>query len=221
MVHEEPEGMRSRILRGLPRGPRELAAPAIAACPQLTIPAGRRCHSHQVTTSPLLVVEEGVVLVMTAQKRAPRRSVLAMASQDALLPPPSVDEELVALEDARLTVLTPIAERALLARPEGARMLADSLVDALRESREDLAIFGHVSHKERVRHKLRQLARSHGHVLGRERVLLELRLTHGVIAGMVGSARETVSSALGELTDEGFISRAGRHYLVAVPPEEL
>jgi hypothetical protein len=38
---------------------------------------------------------------------------------------------------------------------------------------------------------------------------------------MIGSARETVSLALAELTQNGFVQREGHFYVVAVAPNNL
>ena len=48
-----------------------------------------------------------------------------------------------------------------------------------------------------------------------------LPLTNALLAEMIGSARETVSAALGELAAAGFVHRNGRVYRLAVRPEDL
>ena len=52
-------------------------------------------------------------------------------------------------------------------------------------------------------------------------VVLPLPLTHELIADMTASARETVTWALRELAEQGFVTREGRRYVVHVAPEEL
>jgi CRP/FNR family transcriptional regulator len=71
-----------------------------------------------------------------------------------------------------------------------------------------------------VRDKLIQLAREHGRVR-RDGVLLDFPLTHELLGEMVGSARETVTRALDELEEEGFVTRRGRSYRLNVAPEVL
>ena len=68
--------------------------------------------------------------------------------------------------------------------------------------------------------KLLQLARAHGKVV-RDGVRLDLPLTHELLGEMVGSARETVTWALAELSKEGFVAREGRSYRLIVPPDLL
>ena len=77
-----------------------------------------------------------------------------------------------------------------------------------------------VAHAERLREKLVQLARLHGRVVP-EGVRVDLPLTHELLEQSVGSARETVTSAIGALEREGFLVRNGRSYLLAVSPSSL
>jgi CRP/FNR family cyclic AMP-dependent transcriptional regulator len=65
-----------------------------------------------------------------------------------------------------------------------------------------------------------QLARAYGSVSPRG-VVLDLPLTHGLLAWMVGSARETVTVALARLAAEGFVTREGRRYRLNVSADTL
>jgi CRP-like cAMP-binding protein len=52
-------------------------------------------------------------------------------------------------------------------------------------------------------------------------VLLELRLSHEVLADLVGARRPSVSTAMGRLEREGRIARSGRAWLLrGLPPDE-
>src|ERR687895_526606 len=117
---------------------------------------------------------------------------------------------------ARRIVLALAGPRELLLPPGP----ADLLADAICEREQSLGMLARFPHVERVRAKLLQLARSHGRVSERG-VLIHLPLTHDLLAGMVGSARETVTWAIRELVEEGFVSRDGRLYRLHVPPEEI
>ena len=145
---------------------------------------------------------------------------MALATRDSILPAPVGEEQLVAVTPAVLTVVPQDACSALLAEPDVAAAVARGLAETNRAARESLAVFGHVSHATRVREKLLQLAREHGKVAS-DGVVVELPLTQEVFAGMVGSARETVSTALGELGREGFLVRNGRHFKLIVSPDDL
>jgi len=77
-----------------------------------------------------------------------------------------------------------------------------------------------VRHVDRVRTQLLDLAAEHGRVC-RDGVLVDLPLTHDLIADMVGCARETVTRSFEELQRAGFLRRRGRFYQILVPPEAL
>jgi len=98
--------------------------------------------------------------------------------------------------------------------------VVEGIGDQLRERQESLAQLSIIRHVERVRYKLTQLARIHGKVTGGG-VRIDLPLTQRLLAEMIGSARETVSLALAELTQTGFVRREGHVYVVAVPPSNL
>lgn len=63
---------------------------------------------------------------------------------------------------------------------------------------------------------LRRLAEEYGeaHALGRR---LALRLTHHDLASMIGASRETVTTLLNRLRDEGAIAIEDRHIIIRNP----
>jgi CRP-like cAMP-binding protein len=184
----------------------------------LTLRAGE-ARSRGIEAA-FLVVEDGIVLVTRRRPDRGRRMVITVAGPDAVLLPPVEGERLEAVTDVRLTVVSEAARAALLRDPETAAALLDALTEQLRERDESLAQFSSVRHVERVRDKLLQLARTHGKVVPGG-VRLDLPLTHELVGEMVGSARETVTWAFAELSREGFVSREGRSYRLAVAPEAL
>ena len=191
----------------------------LAACASLTLRAGDVRGADDFPEAALLVVETGVVVIASAA-RAKRRIVLSFCSSGTLLPALRSDEQLAALADSTVISLTPKVLRALLQLPAAAAEIVDALLDALHERHESLAQFANVIHAERLRGKLLQLARRHGTVVSGG-VRVELPLTHELLGQAVGSARETVTSALGALEREGFLVRDGRLYRLTVAPEAL
>ncbi len=216
----ETSGSGSRLLAHLPAADRHALAPVLARCPIVALEAGAARPAAELPTAALFVVEAGTVVVARPGERSRRRMVVALAGEDAVLPRPDRGEEISALEPAALTALVPEAHDAFLSRPSAATVVTQALCDAMRDSRRSLAVFGRTSHTERVREKLLQLAATHGRVV-RGGVVIDLPLTHALLADMVGSARETVSTALGELAAAGFVHRNGRVYRLAVRPEDL
>jgi CRP/FNR family transcriptional regulator, cyclic AMP receptor protein len=210
----------SRILTHLPAADRKVLSPVVARCPTVVLEAGGALPAAELPDAALLVVEAGTVVVARPAEGSRRRMVVALAREDAVLPRPDRGEEISALEPAALTALVAEAHDAFLSRPSAAVVVTHALSDAMRDSRRSLAVFGRISHTERVRDKLLQLAATHGRVV-RGGVVLDLPLTHALLAEMIGSARETVSVALGELAAAGFVHRNGRVYRLAVRPEDL
>ena len=215
----EPDGA-SRVLTHLAPADRDALLPVIGNCPRIVLDARAAIPGRDLPDGALVVVEKGTVVVARPARGPRRRMIVALARQDAVLPAPKRDEAISALEDAALTVLDRRAREIVLSLPAAAIHITQALCDAMCESRSSLAVFGRTSHTERVREKLLQLAATHGRVV-HEGVILDLPLTHAVLAEMIGSARETVSAALGELTAAGFVHREGRLYRLAVRPEEL
>jgi CRP-like cAMP-binding protein len=166
------------------------------------------------------VVEDGIVAIATSPESEGRPMTVAIARGGDLLVPPHEGECLWAPTDAVVTLLPTPVVQALLARPAAARVVVERLIDAVVDRQQSLAQFGAVEHATRVREKLLQLARAHGRVAA-DGVHLDLPLTHDLIAQTTGSARETVTVAIAELSREGFVVRDGRHYRLTVPPEAL
>lgn len=213
-------GVPSSVLAHLPPADRRALSPAVVRCPKIRLDAGAALPAGELPQAALFVVEKGTVVVARAAEQSRRRMVISLARKDAVLPRPERDEEITALEHAALTALVPEAYEAFLSLPSAAAFIAQALCDAMREYRRSLAVFGRTSHKERLQEKLLQLAATHGRVV-RDGVVLDLPVTHALLAEMIGSARETVSAALGELAAAGFIHRNGRVYRLAVRPEDL
>jgi len=191
----------------------------LAASPRLRLRAGDVRGAHDFPEAALLIVQRGM-LVIASEARAKRRIVLGFCSQGTLLPPPCGDEQLAALADSVLIAVGPEVERGLLRVPAVAEAIVEALLAALRERQENLAQFASVMHAERLRMKLLQLARAHGSVVT-DGVRVDVPLTHELLGQAVGSARETVTSALKTLQREGFLVREGRTYRLSVSPEIL
>jgi CRP-like cAMP-binding protein len=210
----------SRLLVGIPNAEREAAEAALAGCATVALRDGASRAAARIPACALLVVEEGLVEVVSLRAGATRRMVVAVAGPGAVLLRPERDERLEALGDAWLTAVSHEALSALLQLPGAAAALLEALTEAARERQESLASFSSVRHVERVRDKLLQLARAHGRVVSGG-VRLDVPLTHERLGEMIGSARETVTWAVAELQREGFLERNGRVYRLLVAPEAL
>jgi CRP/FNR family transcriptional regulator, cyclic AMP receptor protein len=191
----------------------------LRACPRLTLHAGDVRTADNFSDAALLFVEAGIVVIASAAPTR-RRIVLSFCPPGTLFPSPDSDEQVAALADSAVISLGPGVLRSLLQFPSAAAAIVDALLEGLRERQESLAQFSNVVHTERVRGKLLQLARAHGTaVTGGVRV--QLPLTHELLGQAIGSARETVTAALGTLEREGFLVREGRLYRLMISPEIL
>ena len=128
--------------------------------------------------------------------------------------------ELVALVDSRLTVITADAYERLLELPDAAQALLGGVEAIVRQQQRTIVALASSHHLDRLREKLLQLAEDHGRV-ARDGVLLQLPITHELLAEMIGSARETVTRAVDALEQNGFLRREDRGYVLRVSPGAL
>ena len=191
----------------------------LARCPRCALRAGAIVDADDFAAASLLIVKKGIV-VITASAGTKRRIVLSFCSPGTLLPPPRDDEQLVALADSAVIAVPAEVERALLQVPAAAKLIVDELIEELHERQQSLAQFGNVIHAERLRAKLLQLARAHGTLVA-DGVEVELPLTHELLGQAIGSARETVSTALKTLERDGFLAREGRRYRLTISTDTL
>jgi CRP-like cAMP-binding protein len=196
---------------------RRLARQMFVSCPQHALRAGTVLSELDPWNVKLLVVDEGIVALVTAA--GSQQTVIALARQGDLLAPPTREEQIRALTDARLIAVSPDAYERLLGIPGVARALLESLLEALDQRQQSLA-GTRGTHAERLQETLYRLARDYGRVCT-EGVEIDLPLTHELLGQMVGSARETVSGTLARFQREGLLVRNGRTYRLSVAPHIL
>jgi len=203
-----------RLFSSLSPIERHFVSRVLAGCPPVRLASGEAGRGDEFAGAVLLVVQAGTVAVVY-DPGLDRRMVVGVVGAGGVLAVPAGDQRLVALEDAVVRKVTVTAWKCLLGRPAAAALIVEALLDAVRERELSLAQFGSVAHLERVRGKLLQLSRVHGRRV-EGGVLVELPLTHALLAAMVGSARETVTGAVKALEQEGFLTRENGCYRLAV-----
>jgi CRP-like cAMP-binding protein len=57
--------------------------------------------------------------------------------------------------------------------------------------------------------------------VAREGIRIDFPVSHALLAEMIGSSRETVTRALDELRQAGFVARSGSTYHLLVPPASV
>jgi hypothetical protein len=192
----------------------------LALCPRQEWVVGGWKFPEDCRGVALLVVEQGVLALRADILHRRRGVIVCHVGSGAILLPPDAGEVLRVLEDALVLVLSPELRDRLLAIPAAAQVVVDALAGTLRQKTRTIANLSSFHHVDRLRSKLVQLAQDHGRVV-RGGIRLDLRLTHDLLAEMIGSARETVTRALEELESEGFVVREGRGYILRLPPDEL
>jgi CRP/FNR family transcriptional regulator, cyclic AMP receptor protein len=192
----------------------------LASCSVLSLPRGASLGARRFEGVELLLIEDGTVFVSAGNQSSARRIVVGLTGPDSVLVAPVGDERLEALADARLTLIPASAQRRLLELTAAAAVIVGALGTGIHDCRESLAQLGCRRHSDRLRQKLTQLARNYGKV-GMEGLVLDLPLTHELLAEMVGATRETVTRALAQLAEDGFIRHERGRYLVAGSPDAI
>lgn len=210
----------SRLLLGIPSHEVEPATEILDRCGTVALPSGSSREVPSLPRARLLLVEEGLVLVRSGGSRHRRSFVACEARAGAILLQPTHDQALYGLTDARLTSVSDEACDALSALSGVARSLFEGLEETAREAHETACVLAELQPVDRVRSKLIQLGREHGHVDGNG-IRLDLPITHQLLAEMVGLARETVTRALSILWRDGLLARDGREYRLLISPDRL
>lgn len=209
-------------MRRPPESHTEAPAPdpesVLAACESIELREHESLAAAELASAAFLIVRTGVVAVSASCEGASRRMVVAVAQAGEALPPPRASEQLVGLTAARIAVVPGRLSAAVLAWPGVAALVVAALLEAVSDRQRTIANFAAVAHDDRLRAKLVQLAGSHGRV-GSDGIYLDLPLTHELLAQTIGSARETVTGALGRLEAEGFLVREGPRLRLAIAAE--
>jgi CRP-like cAMP-binding protein len=192
----------------------------LAGCQRLEVSAGEVIYPVDLPDAALVLVERGLLALRADATHGRRGVITCHAGTGGIIVPPLPGEAVRVLEDAVVVVLSPEARLRLLALPQAAAVVVDALAATLRQKTQTIAALSSFHHVNRLRSKLVQLAQEHGRV-GRDGIRIDLRLTHDLLAEMIGSARETVTRAFDELEREGVVSRDGREYVLRVPPDGL
>jgi CRP/FNR family cyclic AMP-dependent transcriptional regulator len=126
------------------------------------------------------------------------------------------------LEATRLALLDHDFATAVAPWPE----LTAALMDRIMRRAHALAFHLAVSHLKLVENRLLVILWYYADRWGRvtpSGVLLPVRMTHGLLARVVGARRPSVSTALGRLQDRGLVERTvnGHWLLLGPPPREL
>lgn len=116
----------------------------------------------------------------------------------------------VAVTEVRTLVLSRARFRQLMeARPEIARGIVGFLCERLRETSSQMEEIALYPIERRVARFILSALRISGHDLDQSKVGLDLKMTQGEIALLLGTSRPKVTVAMGALEADGAISRSG------------
>lgn len=219
-MSKEPRSGLDRLFEGLPSPEAEQAAEILAGSASVEIEPGVPYFRNSFPAATLLIVEDGFVVLRATFPRLGRSMITCEAATGSVLLPPSPEEALFGLGRSRVRAISAERREKLLGLPTAARKVVEQLTSALGERQEAIANLASTRHVERVRRKLLQLARGHGHVV-RDGIRIDFPVSHALLAEMIGSSRETVTRAIDELQREGFVARSGSSYRLRALPESL
>jgi CRP-like cAMP-binding protein len=214
------DGRTSSIVETLEHGRNAALDELFATAPQVELTAGAVRSVSSLRGAHLLVVEDGFVVLRGIDPGSGRGIVICHGGPGTFLPCVLPSHDVVALLDSRLTVITAGAYARLLELPEAAQALLRGTEAIVRQQQRTVLALASSHHVDRLREKLLQLAEDHGRV-ARDGVLLQLPVTHELLAEMIGSARETVTRAVDALEQNGFLRRQNRGYVLRVSPGAL
>jgi hypothetical protein len=209
-----------RLLEGLPSPEAEQAAEILAESASVEIEPGVPYFGRSFPDAAMLVVDDGFVVLRATFPRLARSMITFEAATGGVLLPPSPDEALFGLGRSRIRTISSERSARLLSLPAAARKVVERLISALGQRQEAIANLASARHLERVRRKLLQLAREHGHVVP-DGIRIDFPVSHALLAEMIGSSRETVTRAIDELQREDFVARDGSTYRLHASPESV
>jgi hypothetical protein len=209
-----------RLLEGLLSPEAEQAAEILAGTASVEIEPGVPYFRTGFPAAMLLVVDKGFVVLRATFPRLARSMITFEAATGDVLLPPSPDEALFGLGRSRIRAISSERIAKLLSLPTAAEKVVERLTSALAQRQEAIANLASSRHLERVRRKLLQLAREHGHVVP-DGIRIDFPVSHSLLAEMIGSSRETVTRAIDELQREGFVARNGSSYRLHASPESV
>jgi CRP/FNR family cyclic AMP-dependent transcriptional regulator len=219
-VPKELSHGRIDLLDDLSPEDRDHALSVLSGCRTIELESGVPLFTNGFPTEALLLVDDGFVVLRAAVSPAVRSVVTSEAGPGSVILAPAGTEELVGLGRSRLTVVDPRARAELVRAPAVADRLVHQVARALRQNQEAIASFAPARHVDRVRGKLLELAGSYGRVV-RDGVRIEFPVSHGLLAEMIGSSRETVTRAVAHLQRVGFVDRRGSTYRLLVSPQSV
>lgn len=169
----------------------------------------------------MYVIRQGRVKVAKASEDGREKIMQFMEAGDffgemALL---SNDPRSASVKTLEPSVLLALSRRDFIEQlrqsPDLALAVIGELTDRLRETNEQASSMSFQGVKDRTRGLFERIARDDP---GREGQRLTPSMTHQQIADMIGTSRETVTRAIKQLKDDGWLDQEGKRYVIPDAP---
>ena len=183
------------------------------------LPRGSRVVEEGLSGDYMYVIGEGRAKVTKASSDG-REKIMNLLDQGsffgdmALLSGEVRSASVETLEESRLLALSRRDFVGLLrSSPDLALAVIEELTNRLRETNEQASSLSFQGVKERTRGLFVRLSEIDTSEAGRR---LTPALTHQQIADMIGTSRETVTRAIKQLKDDGWLQQSGKRYLIPI-----
>jgi CRP-like cAMP-binding protein len=169
----------------------------------------------------MYVIRQGRVKVTKASEDGREKIMQFMETGDffgemALL---SNDPRSASVKTLEPSVLLALSRRDFIEQlrqsPDLALAVIGELTDRLRETNEQASSMSFQGVKDRTRGLFERIAREDP---GREGHKMTPAMTHQQIADMIGTSRETVTRAIKQLKDDGWLGQEGKRYVIPDGP---
>jgi len=169
----------------------------------------------------MYVIRQGRVKVAKASEDGREKIMQFMEAGDffgemALL---SNDPRSASVKTLEPSVLLALSRRDFIEQlrqsPDLALAVIGELTDRLRETNEQASSMSFQGVKDRTRGLFERIARNDPARAGRR---VTPSMTHQQIADMIGTSRETVTRAIKQLKDDGWLGQEGKRYLIPDQP---
>jgi CRP/FNR family transcriptional regulator, cyclic AMP receptor protein len=169
------------------------------------------------TTCSLLLVVAGRVRVFVAGPEDRELTLALLDAGDSFLTAPIVGARIEALEDAALRICSESdLSRLVEDAPNFGMQVLRVLLDSARDVGDDLARLAFCAVPQRLAAKVLELMDRYGRVTPRG-IRIDVRFTHLQLSAMIGTSRETLTKALGELRATGAVDVRDRLIWVLDP----
>jgi CRP/FNR family cyclic AMP-dependent transcriptional regulator len=169
------------------------------------------------STRSLLLVVAGRVRVFVAGPDDRELTLALLDAGDAFLAAPIIGARIEALEDAALrTCSESDLSRLVELAPNFGMHVLRLLLESARDVGDDLARLAFCAVPQRLAAKLLELMDRYGRVTPRG-IRIDVRFTHLQLSAMIGTSRETLTKALGELRATGAVDVRDRQIWVLDP----